>query len=73
MEYIGYNRKDIMTKKITQKQYNDLLENLTNDDWNDIRKMVEEKLPEVKNWPDIIFRQYSSAVVRSGFRKEGLN
>jgi len=62
-----------MTKKITQKQYNDLLENLTNDDWNDIRKMVEEKLPEVKNWPDIIFRQYSSAVVRSGFRKEGLN
>jgi hypothetical protein len=73
VEYIGYNRKDIMTKKITQKQYNDLLENLTNDDWNDIRKMVEEKLPEVKNWPDIIFRQYSSAVVRSGFRKEGLN
>jgi len=62
-----------MTKEITQKQYNELLEKLTDADWKDIRKMVEEKLPEVKNWPDIIFRQYSSAVVRSGFRKEGLN
>jgi hypothetical protein len=62
-----------MTKEITQKQYNELLEKLTDADWKDIRKMVEEKLPQVKNWPDIIFRQYSSAVVRSGFRKEGLN
>ena len=62
-----------MTKEITQKQYNELLEKLTDADWKDIRKMVEEKLPEVKNWPDIIFRQYSSAVVRSGFRKGGLN
>ena len=42
-------------------------------DWKDIRKKMEEKLPETKNWPDDLFRNYCSAVVRSGFRKEGLN
>ena len=62
-----------MTGKITQKQYNDLLKRLTDDDWKDIRKKMEEKLPETKYWPEDMFRQYSSAIVRSGFRKEGLN
>ena len=58
---------------ITQKQYNRLLETMNDADWKDIRKKMEEKLPETKNWPDDLFRKYCSAVVRSGFRKEGLN
>lgn len=62
-----------MTGKITQKQYNKLLETMTDADWKDIRKKMEEKLPETKYWSEDMFRQYSSAVVKSGFRKEGLN
>jgi hypothetical protein len=58
---------------ITQKQYNRLLETMNDADWKDIRKKMEEKLPETKNWPDQLFRSYCAAVVRSGFRKEGLN
>ena len=58
---------------ITQKQYNRLLETMNDADWKDIRKRMEERLPETKNWPDDLFRNYCSAVVRSGFRKEGLN
>ena len=62
-----------MTGKITQKQYNKLLETMTDADWKDIRKKMEKKLPETKYWSEDMFRQYSSAVVKSGFRKEGLN
>jgi hypothetical protein len=58
---------------ITQKQYNRLLETMNDADWKDIRRRMGEKLPETKNWPDQLFRNYCAAVVRSGFRKEGLN
>ena len=58
---------------ITQKQYNRLLETMNDADWKDIRKKMEEKLPETKLWTEDLFRKYCSAVVRSGFRKEGLN
>ena len=58
---------------ITQKQYNRLLETMNDADWKDIRKKMEEKLPETKLWSENLFRNYCSAVVRSGFRMEGLN
>ena len=58
---------------ITQKQYNRLLETMNDADWKDIRKKMEEKLPETKLWSEDLFRNFASAVVRSGFRKEGLN
>jgi hypothetical protein len=58
---------------ITQKQYNRLLETMNDADWKDIRKKMEEKLPETKLWSENLFRNYCAAVVRSGFRKEGLN
>ena len=65
--------RELDVDNLRPSQYNDLLKRLTDDDWKDIRKKMEEKLPETKNWPEDMFRQYSSAVVRSGFRKEGLN
>jgi hypothetical protein len=58
---------------ITKKQYNRLLETMNDADWKDIRKKMEEKLPETKLWSENLFRNYCAAVVRSGFRKEGLN
>ena len=58
---------------ITQKQYNELLERMNDDDWKDIRRRMEERLPETKLWSEDLFRNYASAVVRSGFRKKGLN
>ena len=58
---------------ITQKQYNRLLETMNDADWKDIRKKMEEKLPETKLWSENLFRNYCAAVVRSGFRNEGLN
>ena len=58
---------------ITQKQYNRLLETMNDANWKDIRKKMEEKLPETKLWSENLFRNYCAAVVKSGFRKEGLN
>ena len=55
---------------ITQKQYNELLDSFNDEDWKDIRKKMEEKLPETKLWSEKLFRNYTTAVVRSGFRKE---
>jgi hypothetical protein len=42
-------------------------------DWKDIRRRMGEKLPETKLWSENLFRSYCTTVVRSGFRKEGLN
>jgi hypothetical protein len=58
---------------ITQKQYNEMLNSFNDEDWKNIRRRMEEKLPETKLWTEDLFRKYCSAVVRSGFRKEGLN
>ena len=65
------NRKENMI--ITQKMYNDYLESMKDDDWKRIRASIEERYPETITWPEKMFRMYCSAVVRSGFRKEGLN
>jgi hypothetical protein len=66
-----HNRKENMI--ITQKMYNDYLESMQDIDWKRIRASIEERYPETKTWPEKMFRMYCSAVVRSGFRKEGLN
>jgi hypothetical protein len=58
---------------ITQKQYNEMLDSFNDEDWKNIRRRMEEKLPETKLWSEKLFRNYTTAVVRSGFRKEGLN
>ena len=65
-----HNRKENM---ITQKMYNEYLENMKDEDWKNIRAKIEERYPETITWPEKMFRMYCSAVVRSGFRKEGLN
>jgi hypothetical protein len=65
------NRKENMI--ITQKMYNDYLDSMQDGDWKRIRTSIEERYPETKTWPEKMFRMYCSAVVRSGFRKEGLN
>jgi len=65
-----HNRKENM---ITQKMYNDYLESMKDEDWKSIRAKIEERYPETITWPEKMFRMYCSAVVRSGFRKEGLN
>jgi len=65
-----HNRKENM---ITQKMYNDYLESMKDEDWKNIRAKIEERYPETITWPEKMFRMYCSAVVRSGFRKEGLN
>ena len=57
----------------TKKQYNQLLETMSEDDWKDIKKKLEKKLPEIRGWEEELFRTYASSVVRSGFRREGLN
>jgi hypothetical protein len=49
---------------ITQKQYNGLLE-LNDEDWKNIRRRMEEKLPETKLWSENLFRSYCTTVVRS--------
>ena len=49
------------------------LESMQDIDWKRIRASIEERYPETKTWPEKMFRMYCSAVVRSGFRKEGLN
>lgn len=53
--------------------YNDYLESMQDIDWKRIRASIEERYPETITWPEKMFRMYCSAVVRSGFRKEGLN
>ena len=58
---------------ITQKMYNECLDSLKEQDWKRIRMAMEERLPEIKNWKEDLFRNYCSAVVRSGFKKEKLN
>ena len=58
---------------ITQKQYNEMLDSFNDKDWKNIRRRMEEKLPETKLWSENLFRSYCTTVVRSGFRKEGLN
>ena len=65
-----HNRKENM---ITQKMYNDYLDKMNDADWKNIRTKIEERYPETITWPEKMFRMYCSAVVRSGFRKEGLN
>jgi len=65
------NRKENMI--ITQKMYDDYLDSMKDDDWKKIRAQIEERYPETITWPEKMFRMYCSAVVRSGFRKEGLN
>jgi hypothetical protein len=57
----------------TQKQYNEMLDSFNDEDWKNIRRRMEEKLPETKLWSENLFRSYCTTVVRSGFRKEGLN
>ena len=59
--------------KITQEQYNRFLENMSDDDWKLIRGKMEEKMPEITEWKEEIFRAYSRRVVTSGFRKGSLN
>jgi len=66
-----HNRKENMN--ITQKMYDDYLDKMNDADWKDIRTKIEERYPETITWPEKMFRMYCSAVVRSGFRKEGLN
>ena len=58
---------------ITQKMYDDYLDKMNDADWKDIRTKIEERYPETITWPEKMFRMYCSAVVKSGFRKEGLN
>ena len=53
--------------------YDDYLDNMNDADWKNIRTKIEERYPETITWPEKMFRMYCSAVVRSGFRKEGLN
>ena len=53
--------------------YNECLDSLKEQDWKRIRMAMEERLPEIKNWKEDLFRNYCSAVVRSGFKKEKLN
>jgi hypothetical protein len=58
---------------ITQKMYDEYLDKMNDADWKNIRTKIEERYPETITWPEKMFRMYCSAVVRSGFRKEGLN
>jgi hypothetical protein len=58
---------------ITQKMYNDCLDSLKEQDWKRIRFAMEERMPEIKDWKEDVFRDYCSAIVRSGFKKEKLN
>ena len=58
---------------ITQKMYDEYLDSMQDGDWKSIRAKIEARYPETKTWPEKMFRMYCSAVVRSGFRKEGLN
>ena len=53
--------------------YNEYLDSMQDGDWKSIRAKIEERYPETKTWPEKMFRMYCTAVVRSGFRKEGLN
>jgi len=59
--------------KVTQEQYNRFLDTMSEDDWKRIRGHMEEKMPEVKEWKEEIFRAYSRRVVESGFRGGRLN
>ena len=58
---------------ITQKMYNDYLDSMKEQDWKRVRFAMEERLPEIKTWPEKVFRMYCTAIVRSGFKKEKLN
>jgi hypothetical protein len=53
--------------------YNDCLDSLKEQDWKRIRFAMEERMPEIKDWKEDVFRDYCSAIVRSGFKKEKLN
>jgi len=59
--------------KLTQEVYNRFLESMTEEDWKNIRVKMEEKMPEIISWEEELFRTYASSIVRSGFRKGGLN
>jgi len=58
---------------ITQEQYNQFIESMNEDDWMNVRLKMEEKMPEIIGWKDEFFRSYATSIVRSGFRKVGLN
>ena len=58
---------------ITQEQYNQFVESMNEDDWMNVRLKMEEKMPEIIGWKDEFFRSYATSIVRSGFRKVGLN
>jgi hypothetical protein len=49
---------------ITQKQYNEMLDSFNDEDWKNIRRRMEEKLPETKLWTENLFRSYCTTVVR---------
>jgi hypothetical protein len=42
---------------ITQKQYNEMLDSFNDEDWKNIRRRMEEKLPETKLWSENLFRK----------------
>jgi hypothetical protein len=46
---------------------------MNEDDWTKVRLKMEEKMPEIAAWEDEFFRSYATSIVRSGFRKVGLN
>ena len=58
---------------ITQEQYNQFVESMNEDDWMNVRLKMEEKMPEIIGWKDEFFRSYATSIVRSGFRRVGLN
>ena len=58
---------------ITQEQYNQFVKSMNEDDWTRVRIKMEEKMPEIIGWEEDFFRSYATSIVRSGFRKVGLN
>ena len=58
---------------LTKEQYNQTLDSMNEEDWKNLKGMMEKKLPMVKDWEDSFFKNYSTALVRSGFRRNGLN
>tara|TARA_R110000787_G_scaffold207701_1_gene317771 strand:+ start:6 stop:188 length:183 start_codon:yes stop_codon:yes gene_type:complete len=59
--------------KYTKEQYKLFIETMNDDDWKRIRVNMEKKIPKIKKWDEELFRAYSTRVVTSEFRKEGLN
>ena len=59
--------------KEKHKAYNKMIDSFEEQDWINIRKKLEEVLPEVKLWSDDLFKDYTTSVVRSGFSRKGLN